>query len=217
MPAADDGAGMTLACCHPGHAAGEARDVDRREALHRRAIAQLTGAVGAPALHAATAGQRTRMTGTGGQPLDTPAEPDDVHGSRPRHLRAVSELSGVVHAPALHATARSQRAGVVLSGRDGHDAAAQAQDVRRLAATDIGAIAKLAGGVVAPALGSAASRHHAGELGACRDAARSSRLSGRHREQAGIRVTAAQPDIGHRHVSRTDRQPVGYGYDHLRG
>src|SRR5207245_597792 len=100
------------AACKPG-------DVDRGQPGGRRAVAELAVAVGAPALHSASARQRAGVQGAGGDGGDTACEPNDVYRGRAAGLRPIAELAIAVVAPALDSACARERTAVRVPCGDG--------------------------------------------------------------------------------------------------
>ncbi len=95
--------------------------------------------------------------------------PDTLTGCLAGPGRSVTELAGGVVAPALHAPAVQQRAGVVVARRDGCDAAGEPRHRDRLQGVRVRAVADLAVRVVAPAHDAAGVQQRAGVIPAGRD------------------------------------------------
>src|SRR5439155_1604562 len=134
-----------------GHAAGHAGDVDRRQAVARRSVAELAGVVGAPALDAACASERAAVLQADRDRSHASTQAGDVHPAHAVTGTPAPHLALAVCAPALDAAGARERAAVVVAGGDCGHAAAQAGDVDRREASAGRSIAQRAA-VVAPAL-----------------------------------------------------------------
>lgn len=172
---------MHLACRHVCDRSRQAADVGRRTGVAKRRIAQLAVAIGAPAFGGAIDhGARVHAAGSYGG--DAAGEADRAHRFGAVGRRAIAQAPIGVDAPALHAAAGRDHAGVRRADCQRRDAAAQASHIHGRGSIGGGAIAKLAAGIPAPTLDPATAGKSAAMPGA-----------GSHRHHA-----AAQPGNIHR-------------------
>ena len=148
-------------------AARQAADVDRRQLLIRRAVAELTIVIVSPALDAAACGQRTSMEKARGNRTDAARQATDVDGCEFVCRRPVAELTRVIVSPALDAAARCQRTGVITTCGNRTDAARQATDVDGCELLRRRAVAELTIAIVSPALDAPARRQCTGVINTC--------------------------------------------------
>ena len=159
-------------------ACGKPRNVDRRQPLIRRVIAELAVVVGAPALDTAHSDDRARVQASACKRLDTGLT---GHENRRQSLRRriVAKLRVRIIAPAIDRTSRDDRTCVAIPCGNGADATREADDVhRRKALRSQRSVPQLAVRVVAPALHPGCRRPRAGVSKTRSDADRPTRQSG---------------------------------------
>ena len=139
-----------------------AQYIDRRRPIRRAVVAELAIAVVAPALDDARRGQRARVIDARRNRGHAAGEAAYIDRRQSTCGAAVAELAASVTAPALDAAPRDQRTATIASRRYRGHAACQAAHIDRRQSTRGGAIAKLARGVIAPALHAARRGQRAG-------------------------------------------------------
>src|SRR5437867_2982521 len=161
--AAGERAGAVLTGRDRLHSLRKAGDRDRLAVVSGRAVPELAPAVVAPALDAAAARERARVTPAGRDRLHPLRKAGDSVGCQTAAGgRAVPELAGVVGPPALDGARARERAGVRPAGGDRLDPLRKAGDsVGCQTAAGGRAVPELAGAVGPPALDGARARERA--------------------------------------------------------
>src|SRR5690606_13327293 len=136
-------AGVRIAGGDRCDATGKPVHVHRHVPLGLGAVAEFAVLVRAPAFRRPAAGHRAGVETSRADRAVSPGQPASAHLRVPRRCRAVAELALAVPAPALHAAAAGERAGVLAAGGDRLHATGEAADLHRRKALGIGAVAEL--------------------------------------------------------------------------
>jgi len=120
-----EGAGVFAACEDARNAAGQSAHIGWSLARAGRAIAHLPVGIVAPAFGAAARGERAGVSRACRNGGDAARQPAHIGRRGAREQGAIAQLSLRITAPALHASARGQRAGVIAAHRNGFDSAGE--------------------------------------------------------------------------------------------